>query len=127
MEIILSILMFVLASMWTIFMLLNQVIAFSTWHRIIPYETTTKILNLITHIILLSSIWISVLGIDSTATWILLLVSLIPFAIWFILSRIQNRYLIDKMDRLKAEFEKQIAKEKIYSAIIKEKKRKRRK
>jgi hypothetical protein len=122
----LSMLMFVIVLMWTIYMIIVQIIAFSSFHKI-PYEMTSKILNLITHVILLCSIWISVLGINPTATWILLLISLIPFTIWFILSRLRSKYLTDKLNELKAEFEKQIVKEELYSAIIKEKKRNRRK
>ena len=120
---IISILLFVMASMWTVFMVLNQVIALSTWHRyFIPYETTTKVLNLITHIILLSSIWISTLRINATATWILLIISIIPFTIWFILSRIQNRYLKDKLDKLKSEFERELRKAKSYDGYVRRRK-----
>ena len=50
---VLDILLIVMASMWTIFILLNQVIELSTLRKIVPYEITTKVLNLITHIILL--------------------------------------------------------------------------
>jgi hypothetical protein len=121
---ILSILMFVMASMWTICILLIQIIAFSNWHRTIPYEASTKILNLITHVILLCSIWISVLGINSTANWILLLISLIPFSIWFVLSRMQNRYLTDKLNELKAELDRELSKIESYSAVIRKSGRK---
>lgn len=98
-----------LAGMWTGMIILMQMdYLFRRFSVYLPFETEGKILNALTHFILIISIWASVLHIfgNPNIIWILLGMSLIPFGLWLWISRIQRKYMKEKINRLRQELMK---------------------
>lgn len=102
-----DVLIIALAGIWTGIILITQLTYYSRRGMNLPFETEGKILNALTHFILLTSIWISVLQIydNPNIIWILLGLSLIPFGLGLVINRIQSNYLRAKIRKLRKELQ----------------------
>jgi len=110
----------VLDSLWSIIILMLIYNNLTRWSKFyLPLEAAGKISIVTAHMLLLISIWMTLLFNIDFVIWIIIFAMAITMlVIWTMISRIQDRYVRDKLKEVHDKFEKELKKEKSFTRVV---------